>query len=257
MMARGLQRGVAADTNMPDVHVPKLEDDEPAAPAASARKVPPARTAGAASHSSGGRSFGKILLEVILISIGVFLGLAGEQWRERAHDRELAEASLRRFRSEFRVNRKALADVKERHERMLKDMQGYFAAHQAEFRAREINPKVPIPQPVPNNSTDPAFFEYAAWDLALATQSLAHMDQDLAFAIAHVYQVQRQIDESTRAITQTMYSFSDELTWLRSVTTYFGDCTLLEPRLVRIYDDILPRLDRAIGDSGDPNEPSH
>jgi hypothetical protein len=236
---------------MTDVHVPKLADDEPPTPATPVQTAPRAATVASGGHPARGRSVGKIVLEVVLISIGVFLGLAGEQWRESAHDRELAHASLRRFRSEFRANRKAVAEVRDRHDRKLKDMLAYFAAHRAELRAHEADGKTPIPQPLPDTATDPAFFEYAAWDLALATQSLAHMDQDLAFAIAHVYQVQRQIDESTRAITQTMYSFSDELTWLRSVTTYFGDCTLLEPRLVTIYDDILPRLDRAIGDSAD------
>jgi hypothetical protein len=241
---------------MTDVHVPRLDDDEPVAPATPAQTVPRAATAASGGQQARGRSFGKLVLEVVLISIGVFLGLAGEQWRESAHDRELAHASLRRFRSEFRANRKAVAEVRDRHEKKLKDMRAYFAAHRSELRAHEVDVKVPIPQPLPDTATDPAFFEYAAWDLALATQSLAHMDQDLAFAIAHVYQVQRQIDESTRAITQTMYSFSDELTWLRSVTTYFGDCTLLEPRLVTIYDDILPRLDRAIGDSADGNDVS-
>ena len=55
---------------MPDIHVPKLE-----------------------AHGSGHSIF-KILLEVVLISAGVFLGLAGEQWRENARHRELAERTL-------------------------------------------------------------------------------------------------------------------------------------------------------------------
>src|SRR6266516_4604802 len=50
---------------------------------------------------------------VVLISAGVFLGLAGEQWRESARHRALAEASLRRFRSEILTNRKAVAAVKD------------------------------------------------------------------------------------------------------------------------------------------------
>jgi hypothetical protein len=45
----------------------------------------------------------KILLEVVLITAGVFLGLAGESWRESREHRELAEQSLRRFREEFRL----------------------------------------------------------------------------------------------------------------------------------------------------------
>ena len=234
---------------MTDVHLPQLDDadETPTAPAAAGGN------AGAATvpvpHRSHGRSLGRILLEVVLISVGVFLGLAGEQLRESMHDRELAQASLHRFRSEFRANREALAAVAQKHATKLKDMQAYFDAHRVELRAHAADPKVPLPVPIPDTSTDPAFFEYSAWDLALATQSLAHMDADLASSISHVYRVQQQIDEATRAITQTMYSFSDEVAFLNGVTTYYGDCTLLEPRLLKIYDEILPRLDRALGDS--------
>jgi hypothetical protein len=51
----------------------------------------------------------KILLEVALITTGVFLGLAGEQWREQVRHRETAEASLRLFRAEILANSKAVS----------------------------------------------------------------------------------------------------------------------------------------------------
>lgn len=58
---------------------------------------------------------------MLLISIGVFLALMGEQWRENAHTRQLAEGSLRRFRSEILTNRKAVAAVKDYHVTLLKE----------------------------------------------------------------------------------------------------------------------------------------
>jgi uncharacterized protein YjeT (DUF2065 family) len=78
---------------MPDVHVPDI----------------------GARHGRG-RSLLKIALEVLLIATGVFLGLAGEQWREHARHRDMAAEALRRFRAEVAVNRKAVADVKDYHE---------------------------------------------------------------------------------------------------------------------------------------------
>jgi len=45
----------------------------------------------------------------VLISSGVFRGLAGEHWRESRHERELAHAALRRFHTEVTANRKAVA----------------------------------------------------------------------------------------------------------------------------------------------------
>jgi hypothetical protein len=213
---------------MPDTDPQKLGDQQ--------KDIPPApRHATVSSH---GLSVVRVALEVVLISVGVFLGLMGDEWRERAQHRELAEASLRRFRAEFRTNRNAVASVKDKHIAKLNDLRAYFAA----------DPGTRRKLPVPNTGLSPAFFEYTAWDLAQATQSLAYIDPDLAFSISHVYAAQRQLDELTRAITQSMYSRPDLNTFLLGVSTYFGDCTLHEPRLLTIYDEILPRLDRALGD---------
>lgn len=167
----------------------------------------------------------------------------GEQWRERAEHRERAETALRRFQTELGANRRAAASVKDKHVAKLAGLQAYVAAGAAKQERVAM----------PDTALDPAFMEYSAWELALAAQSLAYIDADLAFAIAHVYAVQRQLDDLTRAITQSMYSTGGSPAFLVSASTYFGDCTLIEPRLLKIYDDILPRLDRALGDAaGDP-----
>src|SRR5947209_18095997 len=104
---------------MPDVHRPHLEDD--ADVAAHARQLP-----GGAVHRS--KSLLKIGLEVLLIGTGVFLGLMGEQWREHAQHRELAEASLRRFRAEIQTNRQAEAGVQDYHVITKKSLDTHSAA---------------------------------------------------------------------------------------------------------------------------------
>ncbi|HZS60014.1 MAG TPA: hypothetical protein VFA43_12145 [Gemmatimonadaceae bacterium] len=88
---------------MPDVHVPKV--DEP-----------------------NGSHILKLLLEVALISVGAFLGLMGEQWRESRHHRELAEQALQRFRAEIVSNRKAVAEVKDYHVTLLHELNAYLMA---------------------------------------------------------------------------------------------------------------------------------
>lgn len=140
--------------------------------------------------------------------MGVFLALMGEQWRERTQHRELAHTSLRRFRPEFLTNRTAVVAVRDHRLSGLRNIQAYLNAD-AKSRQQIDGPF---------KGTHPAFLEYTAWDVALATQSLAYVESDLAHAIAHVYTAQRQLDGATRDITLVM------------------------------YDEILPRLDRAIGD---------
>ena len=226
---------------MPEVHLPHLDDeDKPglespvAAERAQGTTPPPVKP----PHRS--RSFVKIGLEVLLISAGVFLGLMGEQWREHVHHRELAETTLRRFRTELQANRDAVAAVKDKHVTKLKSVQAYFSLDPA-ARQKVVNF---------DDATDPAFLEYSAWELALATQSLAYIDSDLAFAISHVYAAQQQLDGSTRGVTQAMYATANAEAFLRNgLATYFGDCVLMEPRLLAIYDQVLPQIDRALGES--------
>ena len=97
---------------MTDVHVPHLEDEEEP-------------TRGKATHRW--KALLKVGLEVLLISSGVFLGLMGEQWRENVRHRELAETSLRRFRTEIQTNRKAVADVKDYHVITKKSVDAYLS----------------------------------------------------------------------------------------------------------------------------------
>jgi hypothetical protein len=227
---------------VPDVHRPHLEDDEETAPGSSpdghathARELP-----GGAAHRS--KSLLKIGLEVLLIGTGVFLGLMGEQWREHAQHRELAEASLRRFRAEIQTNRQAVAGVQDYHVITKKSLDTYFAA---DAKTRPTGD-------VQINGLRPAYFEHTAWDLALVTQSLAHIDSQLAFALSRIYTAQQTYAELSRGITQAMYLLNptDNLAgFLGAVAIYYGDLVLMEPKLLSMYDEILPQIDRALGES--------
>src|SRR5437773_7635880 len=209
---------------MPEVHLPKLDEHDK-------HDVP------TATHRRRGQSLFKILLEVVLIGTGVFLGLAGEQWRESTRHRELAEASLRRFRSAILTNRKAVAAVKNYHVTTMKQMETYLKTR----RSSDLS----------LHGLQPAFFEHSAWDVALATQSLAYIDTDLAFAISRIYTVQQNYADLTRGILQATYlrPVDDNLpAFISASVEYYGDIVLIEPQLLGMYDEMLPQIDRALGE---------
>jgi hypothetical protein len=54
------------------------------------------------------------------------------------------------------------------------------------------------------------------------------------------------IEEDHRAIQQVLYSFQNQVHYLRGVTGYFGDTALHEKLLLERYEKLLPRLDQAI-----------
>jgi hypothetical protein len=76
---------------------------EPAAETSAARSIAAGSAAASATRRSRlrARSVAGMLLQVVLIALGVFLGLAGEEWREDRENRSLAAETLRRFRVEL------------------------------------------------------------------------------------------------------------------------------------------------------------
>ena len=232
---------------MPEVHLPHLDDDEEA----DAGRPPEVHAGDLARPNANRRSKSllKIGLEVLLISSGVFLGLMGEQWRERAHHRELAETSLRRFRDEILANRKGVAAVKDYHATTKKSLDAFFAA---DARTRPSND-------VTVRGIQPASFERTAWDLALITQSLTYVDPSLAFALSRIYTMQQGYAELSRGILQAMYLLppmsENPIPFFGALSVYYGDIVYYEPRLLELYDEILPQIDRALGDA--PAERPH
>ena len=214
----------------------ELNDSREAAAAASADVHPPADV-----HQSRRKPLGKLALEVARISAGVFLGLAGDQWRENAGHRELAKASLRRFRAEILTNRAAVAEVREYHVTALRSLRTYLAADRRTRNTADV----------PLRGLQPVAFEHTAWDVALATQSLAYVDPEVAFALSRIYNEQQGYAELTRGVTQAMYLLPRRENFdafAEAVEAYFSDLVILEPRLVRMYDDVLPRIDHALGE---------
>ena len=179
----------------------------------------------------------RVFLEVVLISVGVFLALLGDQWRENAHDRQLAADALRRFRTEIIANQKSVASVKDYHVALLSELRGYLAA----------DPKTRSRETVRIRGLQPAFFEQTAWDLAIATQSLAHLDSELAYGLSRAYGLQRVYGQFTLNIMQAIYLQPLEANF-DGMAAYFGDLVLWEPQLLQMYEDLLPRIDRALGD---------
>jgi hypothetical protein len=217
--------------------MPHLDDDDEK-PGAGSSTGSAATDGSPDKGTHGSKWLLKIALEVALISVGVFLALMGDQWRESAHTRELAEASLRGFRAEIVANQKAVAAVKDYHVVLLASLRTYLAA----------DPKARKLEGVRIQGLQPVFFERTAWDLALATQSLAHIDSQLAFALSRTYGLQRTYAELTGSIMQAIY-LRPMTENFEGLAAYYGDLVLWEPELLRMYEALLPQIDRALGDA--------
>lgn len=185
---------------------------------------------------------GRPLAEVVLIAVGVFLGLAGEQWRDRAERQGRADETLRRIRAEMAANRDEVARLVDYHAHTHQRLKDFLAAPVA--RRRELTFRL--------DGIQPAQFEQTAWQLALATQALVDMDPDLSFEMARIYGVQSRYLGLTVGVTQAMYlrpPSENSTAFLHSLSVYYSDVVELEPGLLKLYDEMLPRIDRELGGS--------
>ena len=182
----------------------------------------------------------RIVLEVGLIAAGVFLGLAGDQWREKMAHREQAKATLQRFRVEMAANRAAVVAVREYRLTTLAGLRAYLDKPHSVRNTADVRLQ----------GLRIIHFEQSAWDLALATQSLSYIEPNLAADVSRVYNRQARIGELSRGIIQAMYVLPsrDNFDGLAAAAeTYYADLAEWEPELVGMYDSVLPRIDRALG----------
>jgi hypothetical protein len=181
----------------------------------------------------------KALLEVVLISAGVFIGLAAEQWRSDRQHRDQAHQALQRFKTEIEANRAAVTKNQDYRARIRKDITAY------------LDPKLRPTVDLQMEGIKPVNFDHTAWDLALVTQSLADIDSRLAFELARVYGQQQIYTSLTGGLMQAMYLRppSENLTaFLHSVKIYLDDIVEFDPGLVKMYDEVLPLIDHALKD---------
>ena len=74
----------------------------------------------------------------------------------------------------------------------------------------------------------------------------------LAFRLSRVYTVQQEYAGLQRAIVQsTIYGRSwtqDFEGVFRSILNYMGDVSYFDPALLKAYDEVIPEIDRALGE---------
>ena len=194
--------------------------------------------------SSHSKSILELLIEVALVGVGVFLGLLANQWHEDRQHRELANATLRYFREEITVNKRAIERVRSYHAALSGEVEKFLEGD---------GPKTSkvFQSAVHFRGVEPVQFERTAWDLALATQSFSYLPPELAYAISRVYTRQQAFQTLQNGFLQavlapTTFEASDVTGLATSINMYLVDVNIQEPQLIMLYDQLLPKIQAAI-----------
>jgi len=182
-----------------------------------------------------------MVLQIVLIAVGVFLGLAGEQWREDRENRRAATDTLRRFRAEIVANRDMILSIKDYHSDRLKELNTYIAAP----------PEARSSIAVEFDSIQAPRFDSTSWQLAVASGTIAYIDQELASVLARTYGYQTMTDQLGAVMMQVLYERPPQVdgeAFLPTAQLYYSDLTGLEVGLLSSYETLLAALDEALAE---------
>jgi hypothetical protein len=196
------------------------------------------------------RSFFNLIIEVALITVGVFLALWANNWHENREHRAQAQAALRNFAGEMELNRDATQRNRQYHETLARELHEFLGSNEPPSDDR-FNKSVHF------QGLRPVIFEHTAWDLALATQALSYLKPDLAFDISKVYTRQnafQKLEDSflASAFTPVTLSSGSFKGLAPAMEIYLIEVNLQEPEMVSSYEKIIPEVKRAL--SGDDNK---
>ena len=191
-------------------------------------------------------SLAGLVAQLFFVAAGVYLGMRAEDWREQRGRREAARATLTNLREELRRNREEVAHVLPYHRELAESLLAL------QGRGTPVRNFAELQRAVRWRGFRQLGFRHAAWDLALANQSLGWVDPSLAFPLADLYEAQASLDRYQDATLFAVVSPAGLRDDAMAATAYtlaafFSDAAKYqEPALVRAYDQLVPRIDSAL-----------
>lgn len=162
-----------------------------------------------------GISVGHLLLEMVMIAFSVLLALGLESWREHRSQQGLAHEALVNVRNELAHNIGAIDAQLPKQREVLDKLRAALRELDAEGKTSAV--QAPLRPPL---------LTAAAWQAALSTQAVSHIDLDTIQAVAGVYEAHRWLDRIEDswfrlATTPRSNDLATERQWLRSMEYVF------------------------------------
>jgi hypothetical protein len=162
-----------------------------------------------------------VIVQSIAVTLSILLALWVDQWKQRRAARDLATESMSNFVTEIRQNEARLDDILPYHEgirSMLAQVDSAHSIHtQAEFQST-----------IGVDGLRPPSLLQTAWQTAVATGALTHLDYETVAALSLTYTLQDRFREDSRAGFQRILQTSDFRPGGADVAVHSADTYLRE-----------------------------
>ena len=144
----------------------------------------------------------EVIVQSIAVTVSILLALWVDQWKQRHAAQNLAAESMVNFVKEIRQNEARVDDILPYHQgilSMLKNVETSHSIHtQAEFQSA-----------VGIDALRPPSLLQTAWQNAVATGALTHLDYETVAALSLTYTLQDRFREDSRTGFQAVLQASD------------------------------------------------
>ncbi len=193
-----------------------------------------------------GRSAISFIFELVLIAAGVFLGLLANNWHEEREHQNKAQEAIRSFLAEAQTNLAATQSNRAYHEKLMQELTEFLASAEPATEER-------LARQVHFTGVRPVVFEHTAWDLALATQSLAYLPSPIAFEVSKVYTQQAAFQTLENNFLTAAYmpgamAAENLKGFATALRIYMGDVNVQEPAIIAQQEKVIPQLKAALED---------
>jgi len=187
----------------------------------------------------------EVLVQSVMIVLSILLALWVDEWKQHSAEQQLARVSLTNFLHEVQQNQARLDDILPYH-RGLRGMVKELEANNSIRTPGDFEGAVGV------DGMRPPFLLTTAWQTALATGALQHMDYETVSALSLTYTLQDRFREESRAGIQSVLQSSNFLPGhaqpaLRSADIFLNDVVTEEEELRATYAQAARLLDHKLG----------
>lgn len=144
----------------------------------------------------------EVIVQSIAVTVSILLALWVDQWKQRRSARDLATESMSNFVTEIHQNEARLDDVLPYHQALLLMLAKEQTAHSIHTQA-QFQSEIGI------DGLRPPSLLQTAWQTAVTTGALTHLDYQTVAALSLTYTLQDRFREDSRAGFQSIMQASD------------------------------------------------
>ncbi|MGB3465398.1 MAG: hypothetical protein WBA74_09010 [Cyclobacteriaceae bacterium] len=181
---------------------------------------------------------GDLVIQIISVTIGVFLGFAISNWSESSRERDKYQSLINNIRAEIRENKSKIEQVIDYHKVIRDSSRAYV--------------RLPV-----DDSYRPTFFRgintvimvNSAYQTGIQTGLLANMNLDQIQAINDIYSKQNAYEDFTNLLLSGLITmdFEENAKSMRKIARYLAvsmtDVVIKEQQLLQSYEEALVLLE--------------